>query len=98
MPGRKFLFYAERHGPVLSSDFMQEGFKKFAISLSAQNLHHCFLIGRKTELEIAPFDSEHMGRRCRSSQKSFLWWNFHAELFPDLCRIEIDRRFGRIVL
>src|SRR6266513_2374522 len=81
--GRQFIFYAEFYGPVFSGDFAQERFKTFAISLCAQNFHQWFLIRRKTELEIAPFDSEHVGHSCRISQEIFLRWNLYAELFPN---------------
>src|SRR6266513_1769586 len=91
--GRQFIFYAEFYGPVFSGDFAQERFKTFAISLCAQNFHQWFLIRRKTELEIAPFDSEHVGHSCRISQEIFLRWNLYAELFPNSYGIDISARF-----
>src|SRR5207247_5975324 len=93
----QFVTSGELHGLVFSSDFMRVGLRRFAIRLCAQNVHHCFLVWRKTKLEIASFDSEHVGRRSRISEKSFLRRNFCTELFPHLHRVDIGARPRRLV-
>src|SRR5438128_783528 len=93
----QFITYGEFHDPVFSSNFLQESLKKFAIRLRAQNLHHCFLVRRKTKSEIASFNSKHVGCGRRISEESLLWRNFCAELLPHLRGVDIGAQLRRLV-
>src|SRR6185437_11410668 len=92
LSGRKFFVDGKFHAPVHSGNLMEQCFKKFAIGLCSQDLHHRFVTRRETELEIAPFDSNDVGCRSRISHEGLLRWNFDESLLPELIRI--GRSFG----
>ena len=66
---------------------MEQCFKKSAVSLGTQDIHHCFVARGETKLKIASFDPEHMGRRSRISHESFLRGNFGENLLPQVIRV-----------
>src|SRR5262245_64064587 len=71
---------------------MEQCFKKFAIGLRSQDIHHRFVARRKTELEIAPFNPKDVGCCSRISNESLLRGNFDESLLPEFIRI--GRSFG----
>src|SRR5439155_15265724 len=85
--GRKLFLYRNLHTPIGSGDLVEQCFKKFAIGLRPQDIHHRFVVRRETELEIAPFDSEDVGRRSRISHEGLLRGNFGESLLPEFIRI-----------
>ena len=66
---------------------MEQCFKKFAIGLCSRYIHHRFVTRRETQLQIAPFDSNDVGRRSKILEQGLLRWNFDESLLPELIRI-----------
>src|SRR5206468_3609900 len=85
--GRKFFPDGKLHTPARSGNFMEQCFKKFAIGLRPQDIHHRFVARRETKLEIAPFDPKDVGCSSRISHEGLLRGNFDQSSLPELVRI-----------
>src|SRR4029453_8260471 len=97
MFGTKVITYTEFHSEIFSGNFMQQSLEKFPVSLRPQKFHRCFVVGRKTKLKIAAFDSKPVRWRHGASQKSFLRRTLRGEQLPQLHRIDISVRLLRLI-
>src|SRR5258707_4744533 len=87
LSGRKFFVDRKLHTPVRSGNLMEQCFKKFAIGLRPQDIHHCLVARCKTKLEIAPFDPKDVGCGSRISYEGLMRGNFDESFLPEFIRI-----------